>query len=109
MRKLRFRHLYMGVGSLLVLLALFFSDPDVGFIQNLSFGAGFFATMVVLTKIVIYVALVHVSRRALIDYIDLERYFKEAVKTPEGSGQAVVGVSLIMVALAILVAVAVFS
>lgn len=101
---MRFRYMYMGLFSVLALLLGFMMDPDVGFIQELSYGAGFVATVAQLTKIVILVAMLHLSRRALFDYIDLEVYFNKAKESAEGAGHALVAVAIAMVAIAILIA-----
>lgn len=101
--KLRFRNIYMVFFSIVVLLAAFFSDPDNGFIQNMPMGAGFLATLLVLTKAVIYVTLLHISRKALFDYIDLEEFFNQAKTSPTGSGLALVAVTIAMVSISILI------
>lgn len=107
MKKIRFRHVYMTLFSILILMALFLSDPDVGLIQDLGFGAGFVATILMMLKAILYVAILHISRRALIDYIDLEVYFKRAVEHPNGAGMALIAVALMMIAVATLIVAAV--
>lgn len=104
---MRFRYLYMGLFSVLTLLALFVTSPDEGFIQELPFGAGLIATVTQLLKVVIYVTMLHLSRRALFDYIDLEVYFNKAKESEIGAGLALVAVSLATLALAIIIAVCV--
>ena len=36
---MRFRNVFLGIGSLLVVAVLLLSDPDSGLIRNLPFGA----------------------------------------------------------------------
>ncbi len=97
----RFRHVYMTLGSILTILLWLLSDPDAGLIENLPFGASTVATLVILLKSIFYVALLHLSRRALIDYINLSDYFTKALQTSEGAGRALVAVSVMCVAISI--------
>lgn len=100
---MRFRHVFMGLGSLLTIIVLLLSDPDGGFINNLPFGSGTLATLIILVSSILYIGLLHFSRKGLLDYIDLEVYFKKALQTPEGSGLAIIGIGLIMVAVSIVI------
>lgn len=97
----RFRHVYMTLGSILTILLWLLSDPDAGLITDLPFGASTIATLVILLKSIFYVALLHLSRRALIDYIDLSEYFTKALQTSEGAGRALIAVSIIMVSISV--------
>ena len=107
MKNIRFRHLYMAFFSILIIIASLLADPDNGLIQELPFGAGTIAMLLVTVRAVIYITLLHVSRRALFDYIDLEVYFEEAKKGNAAAGQAIIGVGIAMVAIALLIASAV--
>lgn len=98
---MRFRNTYMLYGGLLVFLALTLTDPDLKFITNLPFSAPAVAILVNLMKTVFYVASLHLGRKALLDYVDLEELFINAKKTPEGSGKAIIGVGLVFVSVAI--------
>lgn len=100
---MRFRNIYMVIGSLLTLAVLLLSDPDSGFITDLPFGAGTLTILIVLVSSILYVALLHLSRRALMDYLDLSKYFAKALQTSEGSGLAIIGVGLIMISVAIVI------
>ena len=100
---MRFRNIYMGIGSVLTLLVLLLSDPDSGFITSLPYGSGTLTILIVLLTSIFYVALLHLSRRALMDYVDLSRFFAKAIQTPEGSGLAIIGVGLIMVSVALVI------
>lgn len=104
---MRFRHIFLTIGSVLTLLLLFLSDPDGGMVQNLPFGAGTLTVLIVLVSSILYIALLHMARKALMDYIDLEVFFKTAVRTPEGAGLAIIGVGLVMIAIAIVILAAV--
>ena len=85
---MRFRHLFLLGGSLLVLLSLFFSDPNGGSMTLIM--------MQQLATPVMAVGFAHLARRALFDYLDLEILLKKAVETPAGAGMAFAGVSLII-------------
>lgn len=104
---LRFRHAFLGLGSVLTILVLFLSDPDAGFIRNLPFGAGTLSVLLILVTSILYIGLLHIARRGLLDYIDLEVYFKKALQTPEGAGMALIGVGLIMISISLVIMAAV--
>lgn len=101
MNTMRFRYIYMGLGSFLTILLWLLTDPDSGFIENLPFGASTVATIAILLKSVWYVAFLHLSRRALLDYLDLKSYFDKAMQTSEGAGRALVAVAIMMVAISV--------
>ena len=104
---MRFRNVFLGVGSLLVILLLLVTDPDSGIITSLSIGSGVVATLAILVTAILYVGFLHLSRKALMDYIDLEQFFKKAGMTPEGSGLALIGVGLMMVSVSLVIMAAV--
>lgn len=101
--KFRFRNVYMFGGSVLVLLITLLTDPDSQIIENLGFGSGAIASLVILVKSVLYVTMLHFSRRALADYLDLEEVIKNAMRTSEGSGKVVQGIGLLSIAIAIVI------
>lgn len=100
---MRFRNIFIGIGSLLVIILLLLSDPDGGLVQNLPFGAGTLSIIIILVISILYVGLLHFSRKALLDYLDLEELFNKAKLTPEGSGLAIIGIGLIMVSVSIVI------
>lgn len=100
---MRFRNTYLVLGCLLVISVLLVSDPDGGFVQNLPFGAGTVTMLIILITSILYVAILHISRKALVDYIDLKEYFRKALMTSEGSGLAIIGIGLIMIAVSIVI------
>lgn len=98
---MRFRDIFLGIGSVLVLVLLLLSDPQSGLVSQLPFGA---ATLGLILNIVVglfFIGLLHLSRKALIDYIDLEVFFKKAIETSQGAGLAIVGVGLIMISVSL--------
>lgn len=98
---MRFRHAYMGLGSLFVILLWLVSDPDAGIIQAMPIGAGIIATLVILSKSILYVGVLHLSRKALADYLDMKKIFEIAIQTPQGAGLATVAVSIIFLSVAL--------
>lgn len=99
----RFRYVFMGAGSIAALLIMLMTDPDVGFLKNLAFGSATLASLIVMLNIFFYVTSLHVSRKALMDYLDLEKAINKAMETSEGAGRVVMGVGLMMIALAIVI------
>lgn len=100
--KLRFRTTYTILGSFFVILLWLVTDPDLGLITSLEFGAGTIATLVVLAKSLLYVTLLHYSRRALFDYIDLSEYFENAKKDGD-SGEALIALAIFTLAIAVVI------
>ena len=100
---IRFRYLYMGLFSILALLSLFVTDPDSKLVTALPIAAGFVATIVLLVSAVLYVTLLHLSRRAMFDYVDLSVFFTKAMETSTGAGLALIGVGLSSVAISIVI------
>jgi hypothetical protein len=99
--RLRFRHGYMTIGSFLVILLWLFTDPDNNIISHLPFGASTVATIAILLKSILYVTVLHLSRKALMDYLDLKTVFEKAMQTSEGAGQVFIGVGLVFLAIAV--------
>lgn len=100
---MRFRTVYLGLGSILVGIILLLSDPDSQLITSIPYAASTLTILIVLMSSILYVGLLHLSRRALMDYIDLSRFFTKALQSPEGSGLAIIGVGLIMVSISIVI------
>lgn len=98
---MRFRHLFMGIGSLLTVLLLLMADPDGGFISNLPFGAGTLSTLIILVTSILFIGLLHLARKALFDYLDLETFAKKALNDSVGAGLIFLGVCVAMLAIAV--------
>lgn len=100
---MRFRDIFLGIGSVLVLTLLLLSDPQAGVIEQLPFGA---ATLGLILNIVVslfFIGLLHLARKALVDYIDLEVFFTKAIESATGAGLALVAVSMMMVSISIVI------
>lgn len=98
---MRFRYVFMGLGSILVVALLFLSDPGTGFISKLPVGSATLGLLLGLVVSILYIALLHLSRKAFFDYLDLGDFFKKAIETPTGAGLALIAVSVAMVAISI--------
>ena len=106
---MRFRNTFMFIGSVLVLLLFVLTDPQAGFIQEMSFGASTVVLLSTLLKSVWFIGMLHAGRRALFDYIDMKTVFDNACQTSEGSGRALMGLGLAMIAISMCIAAAVLS
>lgn len=100
---MRFRNIYLGIGSLLMIAIWILTDPRTGLIQSIAPVASTLATLVILFKSIIYVGALHLSRKSLIDYVDLKAFFDKAFLTPEGSGRAIQGIGLMMIAISVVI------
>lgn len=86
---IRFRNLFLVGGSLLVLAALFFTDPD----QGLSTGM----LLLSLVTPILAVLFAHFARKALHDYpeADARDLFRRASEGPTGAGLALVAIAIV--------------
>lgn len=103
MSHLRFRHVYIVILSIFTLLLLVATDPDSGLIQHLPFGASALATLTVLSVAVLFVSLLHVSRKGLFDYIDMGDLADKARQESTGAGLVFMGICIAMLAIAIVI------
>jgi hypothetical protein len=85
---MRFRNLFLLGGSLIILLSLFFSDPNGG--------AMTYVMLQQLATPVMAVGFAHLARRALFDYMDFEKLLNKALETSQGAAIAFAGVRLII-------------
>jgi len=104
---MRFRYVYMGVFTTLTMVLMVLTNPDNHLIQQLPFGAGLLATLVILMKSVLYIAVLHLSRKGLLDFIPLQKVLDKAMESPEGAARIFQGVMLAMIPIAFLIYVAV--
>ena len=100
---MRFRHVFMGIGSILTVAVLLLSDPDGGLVQNLPYGSGTVSLLITLLISILYVGVLHLARKGLFDYLDLSVFFKKALETSQGSGLALIAVGLAMVSISVVI------
>lgn len=98
------RHHYMVLGSLFVIGIMFLTDPDMFDPKNMPWGGSTVGMFVLLSEVVLGVTLLHISRKALMDYVNLEYLMNKAKETPEGAGMATIAVGLFSIAIAIIIA-----
>lgn len=103
MKNIRFRNVFLGIGSFLTILVLLLSDPDGGLVNHLPFGSSTLNILIILVTSILYIGVLHLGRKALMDYLNLETYFKKALMTPEGAGLAVIGIGLMMISIALVI------
>lgn len=88
---LRFRHVFMGLGSAAILAALLVTDPDKGLMTGM--------LVMALATPVLAVAFSHLARKGLFDYLDLKTVADKAQQEPTGAGLVFVGVCIVLAAL----------
>ncbi len=98
---MKFRFMFMILIPFLMIMLGLLTDPDLGFIQNLPFGASVVAYSVFSLRALLAVVFIHLCRKGLIDYVDLKIYFEKALTSSEGAGSAIIGVGLICISIAI--------
>lgn len=102
---MRFRDLYVIFGSILTVILLVLSDPDLGLVQNLGIGAGTINTLVFLFKGILGCALLYITRKAMQDYpeADFQNLGSRARATPEGAGLYAVANAIMTLAYAVVI------
>lgn len=100
---MRFRHTYMLIGSIFVVILFLITDPESKLIENMPFGASTVVMITWLLRTIWCVGILHLSRRALLDYLDLRTLLIKAEQTPEGAGRAMQAVGMIMIAVSIII------
>lgn len=107
----RFRNLFLFVGTLLVLSLWVLADPDVGLVQELRIGSSTVATLLFMTKGMLAVVLLYICRKGMMDYLisDFEKLGIKACKTPEGAGMYAIAVSIMTLAFAVVIGLAIIS
>lgn len=85
---MRFRHKFITLGSLLVVLALLLTDPSQGVSTGL-------LLLGVVTPLVA-VLFAHLGRKALFDYLDLETLANRAKDSSQGAGLVFLGVCIVI-------------
>lgn len=88
---MRFRYVFMGLGSVAVVAALVLTDPDGGLATGM--------LLLSLVTPLLAVAFAHLARRALFDYLQLGRIVERAQQSATGSGLVFVGVCIVLAAL----------
>jgi len=98
---MRFRFVFLGLGSILTILLMVLIDPDMALITDLPFGAGVIGIVVALIVSILYIAILHIGRKGLLDYLDLETLFRQGPETADSAARKLIAVGLMMIAIAI--------
>jgi hypothetical protein len=85
---MRFRNIVLGLGSVLTLMSLFYSDPNGGamtvtMLQYLAIGF-------------IAVGFAHLTRKALFDYLNMKELYEKAKESAVGSAIVFAGVCIVV-------------
>ncbi len=104
---MKFRYAYMIIGSLLTVAGLLLGDPDSGLITNLPIGGSTVAMLLILLSSVLYVAMLHISRKGLFDYVDVSALYAKALETSQGAGLFFIGLGLAMISISVVILAAV--
>jgi hypothetical protein len=85
---MRFRNWLLLVGTLIVMLALYLTDPDKGVSTVIWLVGG--------STGLVAVAMTHLVRKGLFDYLDMKTLMDKAMLEPTGAGLVFVGVCLVI-------------
>lgn len=105
---MRFRNISILIGSVAAFLFIFLSDPALSPGLGLAFGAQTVLAVKSIVTLSLAALVLHLSRKTLFDYLDVSKFFEKANETPQGSGLALIGLGLVLIAFAIVFGVLVF-
>lgn len=100
---MRFRNVFMAIGGSLVVSVMLLTDPDGGLLSKLHFGSSTLSTLIIALMAILYISLLHIGRKGLLDYIDLEEIYKRCMLTPQSAGLFAIAVGLIHISIAIVI------
>ena len=103
---MRFRYVFLGLGSLYAILLLLLTDVDLGLLYNLPMGKYTIALISNLFVTTLHLGVLYLAVTAFFDYVDIPAFFKKALSSSEGSGLAIIGIGLMSIAIAIVMFVA---
>ena len=94
---MKYRDKFMLIATGIVLLALFASDPDIGFLQALPFGGSTLAGLLIFSKAIIALAFAHYGRKVLFDYPegDFQKAAAKALESSIGAGLLTLAYALV--------------
>lgn len=96
----RFRYLYMVIGSIIAIISMALTDPDLAIFTDMPYLAGFAATLADLTEFFLYTAMIFLARKGFYDWMDLEEYSTAALE--KDPGRVVLSISIFYLAMVIL-------
>lgn len=95
------RSTYIWIVGLIVIALSLLTDPDSGFISQLPWGAGTVATVIVLSRGVLYCMLLHYTRKSLFDYVKMEEIWDRTKDTPIAAALFGVAISVYVMGFAL--------
>lgn len=102
-QELSYKKVFFGLGTVLTLLVLLLGDPSSGLIQNIPFGVKTIELLISLALSVLYIGMLYVGVKAILDFVDLEALYKKAMLSSEASGYAMIAAGLMSIAVAIVI------
>lgn len=99
----RMRFKAMALGIVIFVLTYLLSDPDLGLVTQLPFGTAVLSVLIPLTRAVLYFSALHLSRKALFDYMDLEQIMRRAATSSTGAGMVAIAMGLYYIAGAMII------
>lgn len=102
--KIRRRYTVFFTGVIISLFAWILTDPDIGIVDNLPFGAEAIRLVLAYGIGIIGIGILHILRKAIFDYVDFKTAWFIALKSPAGAGLALVALGLSFIAIALLLA-----
>lgn len=100
---MQYKYAYLGIGSVLTIVMLLLSDPSGGILQGMTYGSGTVSLVIKLLTSILYVGVLYLSTKVLLDFVDLEDLYKKASRTSEGAGSVVIGIGLMIIAISIVI------
>lgn len=103
--KLRKRHSFITITSIIVVSLWLMTDPDLGLLRDLPFGAGLVSTIVVITTSFLGLGILHITRKCIHDYkvADFKKLGEKAIETSTGAGLFAIAISIMSIAFAIII------
>jgi hypothetical protein len=108
---MRFRNVYIAFCFLLVAVLWLGTDPDIGLLRDLPFGAGLIASLVFQSNSLLAIMLLYITRKGLFDYkvADFESLGHLSIKSSEGAGLYALALSLMTLSFAVVIGAALIA
>jgi hypothetical protein len=106
---IRFRDKFIVLGFLITVAAFVLSDPDLGIITSLPGGTLLISITLVLAKCFPFILMLHISRKALLDYVEFDELYFKAKQEPCGAGLMAIAVALVFISISLVIHAAVNS
>lgn len=98
---MKFRHIFIALTCMVSMLALLVSDPDANLLSQLSFGASTIRPIVAICAVFLYIGVLYIGRRGIMDFADFEKLYEKALESPVGAGLFAIAASIVMLSIAV--------